>query len=74
MAIQAVLTNTLKSQAAIREESEAAKAELSDAKGSVLALRELINSMQVMQSQRAADADAAVKKLQDEDAKLSQNA
>ena len=58
VAIQAVLANTLKTQAAIQEESQAAKAELSDAKGTLLALREQINSMQEMQSQKAADADA----------------
>ena len=48
VAIQAVLANTLKTQAAIQEESQAAKAELRDAKGTVLALREQINSMQEM--------------------------
>ena len=40
----------------------------------MLALREQINSMQEMQATKAADAEAAAKKLQDENAKLRQAA
>ena len=55
-------------------QTENLQKKLDSAEGSVLALREQINSMQELQATKAADAEAAVKKLNEEITKLSQAA
>ena len=67
------LAKLVQEKTSLSQKLHAVEKQHKDAEGSILALREQINSMQQLLTEKTAD-DAAMKKLLEENAKMSQTA